>query len=315
MIVLGLSAGNRGGSAEILLKEALKAAQDAGAEVELVRVDDLTLDQGPDAAADDGPWFWDRLMESDALIVSTPIYSRTVPGKLRLLGDKISGPQADVAFTSELLRMRASGEPISVNFAIDERVLRPRIGAYIAVGGSIPPRWKTLALPLLHTISESMQMAIVDQVQFAGAGSPKSIVLDDAALERARVLGRNVAEQLGRDYEDAEYRGAKGVCPLCHLDVIVVVPEADGGGIECATCGARGELGVVDGAVAITFTPEGLAQSVLDMGEKLEHFREVQETAKRHSVDRERIDALARAYESFDPSIRPGTGVDHHVEA
>lgn len=302
MTILGLSAGNRGGSAEILLKEALKAAQDTGAEVQLVRVDDLRLTQGPDASDDDGPWFWDRLMESDALIVSTPIYSRTVPGKLRLLGDKISGPQADVAFTSELLRMRAAGEPISVNFEIDERVLRSRIGAYIAVGGSIPARWKTLALPLLHTISESMQMAIVDQVQFAGAGSPKSIVLDDAALQRARQLGRNVAEQLGRDYDDAEYRGQKGVCPLCHLDVIAIVD----GGIECATCGARGELSVIDGAVAVTFTPEGLAQSVLDMGEKLDHFREVQETAKRHGVERERIDALASEYEAFDPSIRPG---------
>jgi multimeric flavodoxin WrbA len=307
MTILGLSAGNRGGSAEILLKEALKAAEDAGANVELVRVDDLRLNQGPEAGTDDGPWFWDRLMESDALIVSTPIYSRTVPGKLRLLGDKISGPQADVAFTSELLRMRAAGEPVSVNFEIDERVLRSRIGAYIAVGGSIPPRWKTLALPLLHTISESMQMAIVDQVQFAGAGSPKSIVLDEEALERARQLGRNVAEQLGRDYADAEYRGEKGVCPLCHLDVIAIV----GDGLECATCGARGEFSIVDGAVAITFTPEGLAQSVLDRGEKLDHFREVQDTARRHAPERERIDTLARAYEAFDPSIRPGAGVNH----
>jgi multimeric flavodoxin WrbA len=160
--VLGLSAGNPGGSAEILLKEALKAAEESGATVELVRIDDLDLSVGPEAGNDDADWFWNRLMESDALIVSTPIYTRTIPGKLRLLGDKISGPQADVAFTEEILRMRAAGENIPVQFPIDERVLRPRVAGFIAVGGSLPSYWKTLALPLLHTLTASMQAAVVD---------------------------------------------------------------------------------------------------------------------------------------------------------
>jgi multimeric flavodoxin WrbA len=304
--LLGLSAGNRGGSAEILLKEALRAAEEAGATVELVRVDDLRLTVGPDvdghsAGADDGPWFWDRLMESEGLIVSTPIYTRTIPGKLRLLGDKISGPQADAAFTAELLRMRAAGEPIAVQFPIDERVLRPRVGGFIAVGGSLPSFWKTLALPLMHTLSASMQLAIVDQVQFAGAGSPASIVLDDDALERARQLGRNVAGQLGRTYDEAEYRGAEGLCPECHLDVIVVTPD----GIECATCGARGEFTETDGRVGVAFTPEGQAQSVLTMTEKLAHFREVQETAAAHAALRAEIDAKARAYDAWDRTVAP----------
>ena len=45
--LLGLSAGNAGGSAEIALKEALRAAEAAGAEVELVRLDDLRPAQRP----------------------------------------------------------------------------------------------------------------------------------------------------------------------------------------------------------------------------------------------------------------------------
>ena len=125
--VLGLSAGNAGGSAEILLKEALRAAEESDATVSMVRLDDLDLSVGPSEGNDDADWFWDQLMVSDALIVSTPIYTRTIPGKLRLLGDKISGPQADVAFTEEILRMRAAGENIPVQFPIDERVLRPRV--------------------------------------------------------------------------------------------------------------------------------------------------------------------------------------------
>jgi multimeric flavodoxin WrbA len=270
--------------------------------VSLVRIDDLDLSLGPDAHADDAAWFWDQLMESDALIVSTPIYTRTIPGKLRLLGDKISGPQADVAFTSEILRMRAAGENIPVQFPIDERVLRPRVAGFIAVGGSLPSFWKTLALPLLHTLTASMQAAVVDQVQFAGAGSPASIVLDPEALTRAAQLGRNVAEQLGRDYEDAEYRGQPGACPVCHLDVIALMPD---GTIECATCGAAGTLVVCEGRVTPSFGEAGRAQSILTRGEKLAHFHEVQETAARHASLRPQIDALAGEYATWDRTVRP----------
>jgi multimeric flavodoxin WrbA len=301
--ILGVSAGNFGGSAEILLKEALRAAEEAGAEVQLVRIDDLDLSVGPSRGRDDAGWFWDLLMESDGLVVSTPIYSRTVPGKLRLLGDKISGPQADVAFTAEILRMRAAGTPIPVQFPIDERVLRPRVGAFIAVGGSLPDFWKSLALPLMHTLTASAQVGIVDQVQFAGAGSPASIVLDPDALERARQLGRAVAAQLGRTYDEVEYRGDAGVCPVCHLDVIVM--RADNR-VECASCGAAGRFEIVDGAVTVVFSADGLAQSVMSMEEKVAHFHEVQETAARHAPLRAEIDRKAAEYTAWDRTARPG---------
>jgi multimeric flavodoxin WrbA len=300
--VLGLSAGNPGGSAEILLKVALKAAEGAGGTVSLVRIDDLNLSLGPDAGADDADWFWDQLMESDALIVSTPIYTRTIPGKLRLLGDKISGPQADVAFTEEILRMRASGENIPVQFPIDERVLRPRVAGFIAVGGSIPSHWKTLALPLMHTLTASMQAAVVDQVQFAGAGSPSSIVLDPHALSRVAELGRNVAEQLGRTFEEAEYRGDAGACPVCHLDVVALMPN---GTIECATCGAAGTMTVVDGTITTSFTAAGRDQSILSRAEKLAHFREVQDTAARHALRKGEIGGKASGYANWDDYLRP----------
>lgn len=294
MRLLGLSAGNPDGSAEILLKEALRGAEAAGADVELVRLHDLRLSAGPDAGADDAGWFWDRLMDSDGLIVSTPIYTRTIPGLLRLLGDKISGPQSDVAFTSEILRMRASGEPLAVDFAVDERVLRPRVAGFIAVGGSIPTRWKSLALPLLHTLTASAQIAVVDQVEFAGAGSPGSIVLDPAALTRARHVGDTVGSQLGREYDEAEYRGEPGLCPLCHLSVVVII----GATAECASCGATGTF---DGVVEFT----GLSQSVLSRAEKLDHFHEVQQTAARHASLRPAISAKVAEYANWDPRVRP----------
>ncbi|HET6825643.1 MAG TPA: NAD(P)H-dependent oxidoreductase [Amnibacterium sp.] len=305
MKVLGLSAGNAGGSAEILLKEALRAAQDVGATPELVRIRDLELATGPGVDRDDAPWFWDRLMESDGIIVASPIYSRTVPGILRLLGDKISGPQADVAFTAELLRMRAEGAEIAVDFPIDERVLKPRVAGFLAVGGSLPSYWKTLALPLMHTLTASAQIAVVDQAEFAGAGSPSSIVLDPDALARAARLGRNVGEQLGRPFDDAEYRGEPGLCPVCHLSVFAF---RDGAALECAACGAGGTLRTVDGAFRVDFSAEGLAQSVIALAEKRAHFQEVQETAARQAPHRDEIERRTAEYLAWDPRVTPERG-------
>jgi multimeric flavodoxin WrbA len=293
--VLGLGCGQLRGSAEILLIAALRAAEEAGAEVELVRLEELHLPSGPDAPEpDDAWWYWEKLVEADALIVSTPIISRTVAARVKLLGDRLLGPNADAAIIEELVRIKQAGGEPAVPFRVDERVLKPRVAAFIAVGGSLTPQWKTLTLPVLHTLTFSMQIAVVDQVQFEGAGTPRSIVLDDAALARAGELGRTVAEQAGRRFEDAEYRGEPGLCPLCHLDIVVL----HGREVECATCGARGTL--TDAGVRLS--DEG---SVISMAEKREHFFEIQETAQRHAEQRDEIERRASAYDDFDRFARP----------
>jgi len=295
---LGLGCGQPDGSAEILLKCALRTAEAAGAEVELVRLDDLRIPSGPDPAqADDIWWYWEKLVEADGLIVSTPIISRTVAARLKLLGDRLLGPNADAAIIEELLRMTRAGDEPAVPFRVDERVLKPRVAGFIAVGGSLTSQWKTLSLPLLHTTTFSMQIAVVDQVQFEGAGTPRSIVLDDAALARAEQLGANVMSQLGRSFADAEYLGEPGVCPMCHLDVVVL----RGREIECATCGARGRL-TADGP---TFDEEDLRRSVISMEEKREHFFEIQDTARRHAAQRDEIERRAAPFADYERRVSP----------
>jgi multimeric flavodoxin WrbA len=301
--VLGLGCGQPRGSAEILLKAALRAAEERGAEVELVRLDELRLPSGalPDstgeaAEPDDGWWLWERLIACDGLIVSTPIISRTVAARLKLFGDKMLGPNADAAIIEGLLALRRQGREPAVPFRVDERVLKPRVAGFLAVGGSLTSQWKTLALPLMHATTFSMHIAVVDQVQFEGAGTPRSVVLDAAAIDRAALLGRNVASQLGAPFDQARYLGPPGLCPLCHLDVIALrAPD-----VECATCGARGVLGS-----DLTVTWTDLTTSVISMDEKRAHFAEIQQTAARHAPRRPDIDKLAAEWEAYDPVIRP----------
>jgi uncharacterized Zn finger protein (UPF0148 family) len=141
-----------------------------------------------------------------------------------------------------------------------------------------------------------MHIAVVDQVQLAGAGTPRSVVLDAAAIDRAAVLGRNVASQLGAAFDEARYLGPPGLCPMCHLDVVAL----HGADVECATCGARGRLG---SDLQVTWTD--LSTSVISMEEKQAHAVEIQETAERHRDLRPEIDQRARAFETYDRTVRP----------
>jgi multimeric flavodoxin WrbA len=296
--VLGLGCGQPHGSAEILLKAALRAAEEQGAEPQLVRLDELRLPSGAAEATepDDAWWLWERMIECDGLIVSTPIISRTVAARLKLFIDRALGPNADAAIIDGMLALRREGREPAVPFRVDERVLKPRVAGFLAVGGSLTSQWKTLALPIMHTTTFSMHIAVVDQVQFEGAGTPRSVVLDTAAIDRAAVLGQNVASQLGVPFDQARYLGPPGLCPMCHLDVVVL----RGADVECATCGARGQLTT---GQEVTWTD--LTSSVISMDSKRAHAAEIQDTAARHAGLRGQIDERARAFEAYDPAVRP----------
>jgi multimeric flavodoxin WrbA len=307
MRTLGLSAGNPGGSAEILLKIALQAAADEGADVALVRLDDLDLPlrpvgPGQGTGEGDGPWLWDQLMCSDGLIVSSPIYSRTITGKLKLVADRLSGPAADVAFAESYRAILEAGKTPPVAFPYDERVFRPRVAGLIAVGGALTTQWRSLALPLMHQMTFSAHMAVADQLLVGGAGMPRAVVLDDAAVAGAERVGRSVGSQLGRSFDEVRYHGEPGLCPLCHLSVVTI----SGSEVECATCGAGGRL-VADGAGAqVRFDdPPALERSVISMAEKRAHFAEVQATAAEQGPLAEVIERRAAAYAEFDPRITP----------
>ncbi len=303
MRLLGVSAGAAGGSAEILLKAALMEAESQGAEVSWLALDDMRISTGPTLAPadDDCGWFWEQVMAADGVIYSAPIYSRTIPGKLRLLTDRVFGPNADVGFIELLLEQERAGRPIQVPFVPDERALRHRVAAFIVTGGALTPQWNTLALPLMHSLAFSMRSAVVDQVVFAGAGTPSSIVLFPDAIERTRRLGAHVAEQAGRSYDEVQYRGDPGLCPLCHLNVV----EISGTSVECASCGAAGRLEVRDGIPQVVFDPAGLEHSVIALAEKRAHAEEILETAAAHAARAEEIADGAAAFAAWDHHVAP----------
>ena len=132
----------------------------------------------------------------------------------------------------------------------------------------------------------------------------RSVVLEKAAIDRAAALGRNVASQLGVAFDEARYLGPPGLCPMCHLDVVVLRAA----NVECATCGARGLLAPDQ---RVTWTD--LSASVISMDEKRAHAAEILHTAKLHAGSAPRSRSAPASSTPTTPSCgrgkpRPPTG-------
>ncbi|WP_232026141.1 NAD(P)H-dependent oxidoreductase [Streptomyces lincolnensis] len=218
MRLLGLACGQEGGSAEVLLKAALTAAAREGTAV---------------------AWFCDQLLDADGVIVSSPTYTRSAPGALKLLIDRAFGPRTDVIFVREALAHREHGPAeqketrglLGLDTAPDPRVLKPRVAGFIAVGGCPSPHWRTLTLPTLHALAFPLHMAVADQMEVPTPGGLGGIATDPAAVLGAERLGAAVARQLGLPHDEVRFLGEPGTCPMCHLDLIVL----RGGRAECGT--------------------------------------------------------------------------------
>ena len=195
-----------------------------------------------------------------------------------MLIDRLLGPNADRAIVEKLLAVREPGEEPQVPFRLDERVLRPRVAGFIAVGGSLTPQWKALALPAMHILTFSMQTAVVDQFVIARR---RHAEVRRAGRRRAEALARPARRATSRPssaatFDEAEYVGEPGLCPLCHLDVDRAAPAA--------TCSARPAAPPASSTTTSRSSWTDLDTSVVSMAEKRAHYDEILETAQRHAA-------------------------------
>jgi len=97
--VLGVSSSPRlGGNSELLLKKALEGAAESGAQIEYVRLADLTIapclecnycfTTGRCRIEDDFQAVMERILEADRLYFAAPIFFMTVPAQAKLLIDR-----------------------------------------------------------------------------------------------------------------------------------------------------------------------------------------------------------------------------------
>ena len=110
MKVLGLSCGTPNGSNDAMCKEALMAAQEAGAEVEFINLNQLDIKHCTGCKAcvmslfsgrgnacilkDDFQWLTDKMYDADGIIWAVPIFEKGAPGIFHTVMDRF-GPRLD----------------------------------------------------------------------------------------------------------------------------------------------------------------------------------------------------------------------------
>lgn len=161
-------------------------------------------------------------MDADAIIIASPVYSHQPPGTLKALVDAILRPYADVSVAYDIKCLQENGDESVKNCKVDPRSFKPRVAGFIAVSGSNPefPEQWTMALPTMQTCLYPIHARVVDQVVLAGYAIQGAVLADSGiAVGRAELLGRRMASQLGKVYDEAQYLGPeeRGSCPYCHL--------------------------------------------------------------------------------------------------
>lgn len=337
MHILGLCNGSIHGNSEILLKAALLAAveHDPSLTVSWIHVPSVVIPRNPkplrdepdiipnrshehtsnnDSAAtpaaqradiDDREAVFEAIMEADALIIATPIYSHQPAGSLKALQDAILGPFADTSDQHRTLQRQKAGDPKVRDAVVDPRAIKPRVAGFIAVAGSrgqFPEQW-TLAMPSLHQFTYPLHCKVVDMVVFPGFAHAGSVLTDSDAITRASKVGTNVASQIGRAFEDAKYLGPEedGSCPYCHL-LKFEFKGADNR-IRCITCGAAGELKTKADGRMRPIWDEDSDLSCITLKGKWQH---VDDIAEGLAMEREKLPAVKAEMERWRAVELPG---------
>ncbi|HYD16768.1 MAG TPA: flavodoxin family protein [Candidatus Nanoarchaeia archaeon] len=284
MKVLGISAGRNNSNTEILVKQTLMGAEQAGAEVELVRLHDLHLkpctgcnqctidlfeNGGPGGCfikGDDYDWIDEKIMGCDGLVLGSPIYDKCPTGHLKTLNDRMSCGH-DVAFrmiARDVHEKKAKKGP-----GPDPRAFKERVATVIAVGGS---EWDTLALPILQMFCFPMNIKVLDQILANWIGLPGTILFRPELLERAFRSGRHLVESLETSVAQAEYIGPDDwICPMCHSKLFEFRTERKNTSAKCAMCGLKGIINVMDGKIVFEFTEEAKKRSCITLEGNFHH--------------------------------------------
>ena len=295
MKIFGLSCGRKNGNSDIAVKEALMGAQESGADIEIMRLMDLhikpctgcetctgKISKGEPAECiikdDDMPFFMEKFGQFDGLIIGAPVYFMSPPGYLKMLGDRMISRELNVT-----IEAAKHGE-------------KKRPAGLISVGGG-NYNWVPMGLSLMKTLTFT-EFVVVDELLVTEAGRPGQILLDEKALEKARNLGRRVAEAIERPVKELKFEGDDpGLCPICNSNMIVAGERW--APAECPICGAKGSIKVEGDKIIMILDQNNLKFNRASLEGRLKHFMEIKDTAEKYFANKDKIDERFKKYKSF----------------
>lgn len=281
--VMGITAGRKNSNSEILLKEALMACEEKGAEVTMINLKDYNIlpctgctsctknmSMGKNAGCildkkDDKKKIMDVMLAQDAVLFSAPTYD------LMACSTFITFAQRSLSYETSFL------ETIG---AIEHK---DRIAGLIAVGGSTRA-WQSMALESMQVAMFTTDMKVVDMILGTRVPGNAQCLLQDDLVARAHKMGENIMECLELPVEERRWMGEEdmGWCPNCHSNALVLGEKQWDGlyyPVECQVCGAGGTLEQTDGGKWIfKIQKDGLLKDRTTVAGRAKHLEEIAET-------------------------------------
>ncbi|MBE9569554.1 MAG: flavodoxin family protein [Proteobacteria bacterium] len=214
------------GNSDILVKHALKAAAESGAEVRILRLYDFQIEycRGCEKCItgenrecqikDDVRFIYQQIKQSDGLIVGSPIYIHSIPGILKTLID----------------RMRPYVERGESNHM--------KVASFIFTHTFASQFEHIYALPNLLFFAFYLAFRVSGIISIK-AGSPGECLLDKKNIRQAYDLGKKLSQGLNRPAgQGAIFQdGQEGIiCPGCHNLTFCLAQKK----IVCPVCKEEG---------------------------------------------------------------------------
>ena len=282
MKILGISAGTKNGNNDSMCKEALMGAQQAGAEVEFIRLLDLDIKHCTGCIAcvkilmsgqggictlkDDFEWIKNKILDAGGVVFSVPIFEKGALGLFRTLLDRF-GPRMDRAnnvIGTKIARENGGKEP-------DQRILKNKVVSYMSLGGS---EWTTRVQCDMELFSLVPMWKTINNEVFDWS---TNIILDDERVKKVNEIGQNLAKA-AFDIEKAEYLGDSGICPHCHSRNFYLNNNSNEA--ICCLCGITGEIKTTDGKISFHFPEEQISHAHNTMPGKIIHVNDIKQTVE-----------------------------------
>lgn len=296
MKLLGISAGRKMGNSEILLKEALMAAEATGGiETEIIRLHDLKIKfctgceacthstpDNPEAGCvikdDDMSFLKKKLDECDGLIISSPIFMTRPPGIFFAMNERFLG--------------------FGPKYLMDV-YKRKRAGAVISIGGT---DWVQMAMPMLMMPFFMLNIRVVDTMQVKWASGLGQVLAYDDYIIRAAGIGKNIAQAM-KTPDSLDYMGDdKGACPYCHSNLLLA---GDASVVSCPLCDIRGDLRIEGGQMKIEWREDDIKNIRWEPAGNRNHIGKIKENHVHFDRNKEIIRQRIGKYADYQRYARP----------
>ena len=311
MKVLGIVAGRHNGNSEILVKEALVACQEAGAECTMINLFDYHIEHCTGCegcTVQMGEVEMGKREKYNGCILKNKDDMDKIVNEMQTCNGIIVGvPSYDLTPSSLYLKFaqRFLAYELAFRIAIGEVKEDPHmVGGLIANGGSCLD-WQTLTLDAMSATMFTQSIQVVDKMLATRNGLPGNVLLRPEQLARAHKMGENIIKAIQTPVEERGWLGEPdmGMCPNCHANLVYKgEPHWDGiqFPFECAVCGAGGDL-VKDenGELKFVLAENGLIRDRHKNESRAEHLNEIIKTRIEYLQRKGETAELAQHYKNI----------------